>query len=195
MTVCPNLRPNLDRDRKIRRMKNFRGFTLIELLVVIAMVSIVLMIATPSFKQTLLLSEIRSATNDWIVATQTARAEAVRRREQVTICPSSNGSTCATSNTAALEVGWIMTLPPDNHVLQDFPPRKRITMTGNKSAAITYLANGMPVGNFAGIRITVQEDAASPDTTVTRYICVARSGRARVFTEAQYLDLPNGVCE
>lgn len=177
-----------------------KGFTLVEALVAIAIVAVLTAIAMPNLRTFLVGSQIRSAVNDWTLALQTARSEAVRQRMRVRICPSSNGSSCSASNTA-YNIGWIVTLPDSvkstnlEKILQDYPPLTNVTMTVNKNGSLIFLANGLPVGNFAGFRITVQENAASPDPTLTRYICVARSGRARVFNEEQYLNLPSGTCE
>lgn len=176
------------------------GFSLIELMVVVAMVAIVTAIATPNYKQFLVSSEIRSAVNDFSLALQTARSEAVRQRTRVRVCPSSDGAECATTATDAYEAGWIITMmdsaTPDGlgRVIQDFLPLSRVTMTANKSGSVIFLTNGLPAGNFAGFRITVQENSATPNPSLTRYICVARTGRARVFTETQYLALANSEC-
>lgn len=174
------------------------GFTLIEVLVVVALLAIITTIATPSWKRLVVSTEVRSAVNDYAVSLQTARAEAIRQRQPVTVCPSSNGSTC--TSTASYDLGWILvmgTTTSPGRVLNDFFPLKRVTMTTNKAAgssAITYLANGLPIGNFTGMRITVQDSSASVDSSLTRYICIARTGRSRVFTEDQWLAIPSGEC-
>ena len=189
------------------KLKNSRyfdahGFTLIEILVVIAIVGIITMIATPSFRSMLVSNEIRSAVNDWTLALQTARSEAVRQRARVTVCPSSDGSTCKSSS--SYDIGWIVGVEKNDgsgdlsKVLQDFPPPSRVTMTTNLSIGqkgkITYLANGLPVPGFFGFTMTVTEKSASPPANLTRYICVAKTGRPRVFNKAQYLALPGGGC-
>lgn len=165
------------------------GFTLVETMVVVALVAIVTTIAVPSWKQMIVQSEVRAAVNDFVGAIQTARAEAVRRRASVQVCPSTDGSTCLSST--AYETGWIILSADSSAILQDFLPLKRLTMTksGANSTGITFLANGLPIGNFAGMHITVTDSSAASDASLTRHICVARTGRTRVFTDDQWLNL------
>lgn len=168
------------------------GFTTVELMVVIAMIAIVSAIATPSLKRYIVSSEIRSAVGDWTLALQQARAEAVRRRTSVTVCPSSDGSTC--SSTTAYHVGWILMLGDGTSagtLLQDFLPRSQVSMTASVTTPITFIATGTPIGSFSGLTMAVQDNTASPDASLTRYLCMARSGRARLVTQGQYA---SGTC-
>lgn len=169
-----------------------------ELLVAVALVAIVSAIATPSLRNMMVRSEIRAAANDLTMALHLAKSEAIKQNRQVTLCPSSNGSGCTT--TSSYEVGWIVKTGTTawvtgDRILADYMPLPRATMTSNKNAAaITYLANGMPATNFLGMRITIMENASDPDDTLTRYMCIARTGRTRTFTEEQYLALPSAEC-
>lgn len=177
-----------------------KGFSIIELLVVIALIAIVSAIAAPNLQQFLIGAEIRSGVNDWTFALQRTKSEAIKQNRQVTLCPSSTGTACTA--TSAYEGGWIIKTGTTawvagDRIIADYIPLRRLTMTSNKAnaAAITYLPNGVPIGNFAGMRIIVMEDAQDPRDNLTRYICIARTGRARVFNEDQYLSLPNNDCE
>jgi type IV fimbrial biogenesis protein FimT len=181
-----------------RSSSNIDGFSIIELMVAVALVAIVSAIATPSLRNLMVRTDIRSAVNDWTMALHLAKSESVKQNRQVTLCPSSTGSGC--TSTAAYEVGWIVktgttaTVTGDR-ILADYMPLPRVTMTSNKNAAaITYLPNGMPATNFFGMRITVMENSADPSDTLTRYMCIARTGRTRTFTEEQYLSLPSAEC-
>jgi prepilin-type N-terminal cleavage/methylation domain-containing protein len=173
--------------------KQLHGFTLVELMVVVALIAIVMAIAIPSYNQLIVSNRIRAATNDLVLSLQFARTEAVRRVGVVTVCPSSNGATCTAGN---FEIGWIVKTDMPNVagvVLQDTLPKERVTMgfsanTGN----FIYLANGLPVANFAGNRILVRDYPAVQDD-MSRWICIARTGRARVFSDEQYMNV-SGTC-
>ena len=175
-----------------------RGFTIVEVMVVVALIAIVSAIAVPNLQSFLTRTDIRAAVNDWALALQMAKSEAIKQNRQVTLCPSTTGAACKT--TASYEGGWIVktgttTWVAGDRILADYMPLPRVTMTSNKNAAaITFLANGLPIGNFAGMRITVMENAASPNSAMTRYVCIARTGRSRVFTEDQYLALTGSEC-
>ncbi len=83
------------------------GFTLIELLVVVAIVAILASLAAPSFR-TLLVSRSVLAAADTLVSDMTlARSEALKRSSAVTICRSTNGTTCNTT-VGSWNVGWIV---------------------------------------------------------------------------------------
>lgn len=170
------------------------GFTLIELMVVMSMVALIAALAIPSWNTMVVNNRIRAAVNDWTQSLYFARSEAIRQNTRITICASSDGSSCTASG---YEAGWIVKteLPAiTGTILQDTLPVQRATLTPNTNSArsITFLPNGLPEGNFAGFRLMVRDDPAVDDA-LSKYICVARTGRARVYTNAQYLTL-SGSC-
>jgi type IV fimbrial biogenesis protein FimT len=86
--------------------KRMRGFTMIELAVVMIMVAILTMIAIPSFQYITTANRISSEINSLLGDLQYARIEAVKEGYPVTVCPSSNGTTCTVANNWA--IGWIV---------------------------------------------------------------------------------------
>ncbi len=86
--------------------KRTRGFTLIELMVTVSVLAIVLSLAAPSFKGMISNSRSTSLASELTAAVNFARAEAVKRVKRVTICPSSNGTSCLTSSDWAK--GWLV---------------------------------------------------------------------------------------
>jgi type IV fimbrial biogenesis protein FimT len=90
---------------RFHKARGQAGFTLIELLVTVAVFAILLAIGVPSFQNISASTRLSSQTNDMVSALSLARSEAIRRGTRVTMCKSSDGSTCVTSGD--WEQGWI----------------------------------------------------------------------------------------
>ncbi|NOQ90156.1 MAG: prepilin-type N-terminal cleavage/methylation domain-containing protein [Gammaproteobacteria bacterium] len=87
-------------------MKKYSGFTLIELMITLFIIGILLMVGLPSMKSFMQSNQLVAATNDLLSAVHVARAEAIKINGKVTVCESSNGTSCST--TGNWEGGWIV---------------------------------------------------------------------------------------
>jgi len=159
-----------------RRGEIPRGFTLIELMVAIMVLGILLGVAVPSFRDAALSSRLTAYANDLVASAQIARSEAIKRNAPVTLCASSNGTTCATSG--GWQVGWIVRLA-DGTILQRqqaLPPEFRITQ--GTFGAITFPAT------VAGVTpTTFRVCRANPAGSQRRIVTVTASGSASVRAE------------
>lgn len=85
---------------------NPNGYTLIELLVTIAIAAILAAVAVPSFQEIFRSNRLSSQTSDLVAALNLARSEALRRGYRVTICKSSDGSSC--TEAGDWSQGWVV---------------------------------------------------------------------------------------
>ncbi len=71
-----------------------QAFTIIELMVVLAVAAVLLTLAVPSFQRTMQNNRVVAASEEFASALNYARAEAIRRGGKVSLCSSTNGSSC-----------------------------------------------------------------------------------------------------
>lgn len=88
------------------------GFTLVELMITLAVAAILLSVAVPSFSSFVRSNRAITQTNDLITSLQLARGEAIKSNRRVSICPSSDQSTCNSTNLAD---GWIVFTDTDSN--------------------------------------------------------------------------------
>lgn len=107
-------------------MTKSSGFTLIELLVTLTVAGILLAIAAPAFRTTILNSARDSRTDEFLQAITFARSKAVTLRRSVVMCtaanPMADKPVCASKN--GWENGWIIFIdredgPGSRGVLED----------------------------------------------------------------------------
>jgi type IV fimbrial biogenesis protein FimT len=87
------------------------GFTLFELVMVISIVGLIAAIGLPSFRYVTASNRISTEINGMLSDLRFARSEAVKQGLPVSVCISSNGTSCATSGTD-WSVGWIIFSDP-----------------------------------------------------------------------------------
>lgn len=75
-----------------------RGFTLLEMMMVVAIVGVLAALAGPGFRDFLQNNRLATETNDLMSDLAYARAEAARRGKRVTLCISSNGTSCTSGS-------------------------------------------------------------------------------------------------
>lgn len=86
-------------------MRLYRGFSLVELMVTIVILGVLLAMAAPSFSEMVRNNRSQAAANELVSALNSARMEAIKRGQRVSLCPSSNGTSCSG---ASWQGGWIV---------------------------------------------------------------------------------------
>lgn len=143
--------------------RRMRGFTLLELMIAVVILVILLAIAVPSFQSLMASNRLTGVTNEFIAALNTARAEAIRRGQRVTLCTSSSGTACTATDWTQ---GWILF----NDSTSD--PTKDAAFDGSPE---TIIRTGGPAAS--GISIT-------GNSNVDRYISYTADGTAKLTTNA-----------
>ena len=131
-----------------------RGFTLIELMVTIAVAAVLLALAQPSFTALINSNRLAAQSNELVAGLQEARIEALRANRRVTVCRSSNGTTCDAA--AGNWTGWISFVDTDgDQVVDDGETLLRSSrvkvplQVSSTNRALTFRADGMARTNNA----------------------------------------------
>ena len=84
-----------------------RGFSLVELMVTIVIVTVLIVIALPGLRSVIQRHRVATANNDLLASLSYARTTAIYRHQLVSMCPSTDGTSC-TSDGRAFDPGWIV---------------------------------------------------------------------------------------
>ena len=128
------------------------GFTVVEMMVTLGIVGILVAAAGPGYQDFVANARMNAQSNEFLTGMQLARSEAIKRNATVSLCKSSNGSSCTTSGTWAQ--GWIIfvdggttgTVDGTDIILRVHEALSGgITMVGTTAVAsvISYQSNGM----------------------------------------------------
>jgi type IV fimbrial biogenesis protein FimT len=88
-----------------------KGFTMLELLVTLAILAILTTMAVPSLIDTMGRMAVNSAVRSMATSLSFARTEAIKRGQNVSICPTTDGADCAAGSWAG---GWIVFVDVNN---------------------------------------------------------------------------------
>ena len=185
------------------------GFTLIELLFTIVVLAVLLAIGIPNFRDFLRSSRMTSAANAFLTDVNLARSESVKRRVSVTLCKSTDGTSCTTDATVALR-RWIVFVDDANSaavhandgngsvdsgetVLKDRSIDTSITpgATGNR---IVFQPSGFPVVDATnGLTRILMCDArgsgvSTGGVSAARGITISATGRPSITREKSKID-------
>jgi type IV fimbrial biogenesis protein FimT len=181
-------------------MKRQTGFTLTELMVVTGIVAILLAVGMPSYKYVTNSWRMSSEANSLLGDLMYARAEAIKEGQGVTVCISSNGTTC--TGGSAWQNGWLVfsngagaANPAAGTILRVQTPFTGITpdtfIANSGIGAVTYNREGFAT-TAAGFPNTMITLHATPSNAAwTRCLTISPQGLLSVETPA---NSPVGVC-
>jgi type IV fimbrial biogenesis protein FimT len=167
--------------RRARPVRRRRGHTLIELLIGLAVVATTLAWGVPSFGNFLRNAARTREVNQFIQAVYVARSEAIKRNGVVSLCPSRDGTTCATDS--PWDLGWIVFVnldrdapaarDSDEELLRVYPPWESGQIAANRTTL-----SFRPFGQ-SGVTATITfcDDRGS---AAARAVIISQTGRPRI---------------
>lgn len=130
------------------------GFTLIEMMITLAISAVLLGLGVPAFQNLIIKSRIGTQVNDLVVDLALARSEALKRGTKVSVCTSTNGTSCTTSSWTAgrlvfTDTGTAGEIDGTDTVLRVAGALKGGTNLVSSPAAIANYIQYMPTGEVA----------------------------------------------
>lgn len=183
-----NLSAHIRGDRRHTDLTKFSGFTLVELMITISIAAILMTVGVPSYKYVTNANRIASEVNGLLGDMQYARAEAIKEGLPVTVCVSTNGTSC-TSQTD-WKNGWIVFSDANGNATVDGGDTiQRVQKTfastdtfqaTNTVAAVTFNREGFAVGNANGALIKLHD--VTNTSGWTRCLFINMSGMMKTLT-------------
>jgi type IV fimbrial biogenesis protein FimT len=159
------------------------GFTLIELLTVVTVVAVLFALGLPSYRYVTNANRISGEVNALLGDMQYARSEAIKEGQTVTVCSSSNATTC--SNLISWRDGWIVFSDLNGNGVVDagepilrvqpaFPPGDSFN-ADQGTKWVRFNREGFALGLNNTVTITLH--AVVPDTGSTRCLAITLVGQ------------------
>jgi type IV fimbrial biogenesis protein FimT len=180
-------------------MNRQAGFTMVEMLTVMAIVAILLSVGVPSYKYITTSYRMSAEVNSLLGDLMYARGEALKEGQGVTVCISSNGTSC--TGGTAWQSGWIVFSNPTGagnpaagtilHVQAPFSGGDTF-VAGSAINAVTYNREGFATtaAGFPNTIITLHNSAAQSGFTR----CLTISPQGTLNTETAATSVPAGAC-
>jgi len=162
------------------RVARAGGFTLIELMITIALAGILMTVAAPSMTRMIGANRVQAEVSGFV----TARSEAIKEGQPVSVCASTDGSTCLAANT--WQKGWIVFPDPNGNGTVDSGEaalRARPALRGNDTfvstpakTAVVFNRDGF-TSNLNTSVVTFALHTADNVAKSTRCVAVGIGGR------------------
>lgn len=162
-----------------------------------AIVAILMAVAVPSYRYITNANRIAAEVNGLLGDMQFARAEALKEGQTVTVCVSSNGTSCAGAGVSTWQNGWIVFSDVNaNHVVNAASGDVIYRVQSVFSGTDTFVANpatgyvsfnreGFTTSNVAAAGLLIALHAATASSASTRCLNITYAGLMTVQTYGQ----------
>ncbi len=166
------------------------GFTLIELMIVLAIVAILLRMAAPGLSRQASARALAAQSSEFMAALRFARAQALQRGSDVTVCasaPAAPPPSCQGAHAADWRDGWIVFADRDRHGVPDAQsqllrvqqPLQRSGGVAGTRGSISFTAAGYSTDASSHYLFSPPAEAAL-DAPPAVMVCVSKQGRPRL---------------
>lgn len=163
-------------------------------MIVMVIIAVLLAVGVPSFRDATLGSKLSGYANSLVASVRTARSEAIKRNATVSVCMSTNGTSCATAGT--WEQGWIVMCPTSDSLVCDSSGTGTLVITHQQalpsgfkvteaSSTSTIAFKPMGISSTSYVFTVCRSD---PVGTQERVVNVYSTGRTSVSRTT------NGIC-
>lgn len=163
------------------------GFTLVEVMITLVIAIILAAIAIPQFTSTTQAQRTSSEINNLLNDVQFARSEALKEGQMVSLCISTNGTSCSGSGwesgwivySAGAAAGFVVNTSVVLRVQPPFTTTDTITTSPASTTSLTFNRDGFSSGlGAAGLLFTLRNSTGN--SAATRCLWVDALGRAYV---------------
>jgi len=173
----------------MERCKFARGFTLLEVMVGLVLAAVIASMAVPAFQSLIVSTRTDTRAANWIAVLNLLRSEAIKRNQQVSLCPSVSGVSC--DYQLNWRDGWIM-FTDANRSGDIEPATEQILAVGEALADgdvllatkhkdwFGYRGDGAAVGNSGSGNTTFLFCKPGAEDNLARRVVVSVTGRPRI---------------
>lgn len=170
------------------------GFTLMEFLTTLAVAAVLAMVATPNLREFIRNGRLTSAANDMLHSLQVARAEAMKRRQNVVVCASTDPAAASPGCSSSGITGWVVFADANGNWAHDTGENiierqafdSTVHLVADQDHAVSFAASGFaaPAGaatpSTAIVMCDERGNVSVGNQSTARGILISNLGRARV---------------